>query len=229
MPKALSLDFVPARNPITAPVTKFGGQPAWLETPQWPMSRSTGNPMRFIAQVALDPAIFPGADGRVAYLFMTEEEDGAWVDETWEPDGGENAVIIQPGGKKTDVRTKAIAQGPTLFEMVDVAGAEELQARPCEFAVTTQATENHAFLPEEERPSDEAAFERYILPLEGNKIGGTPAFLQGDEFPDGDGWRLLLQLDSTQVPFFVNFGDAGVGYAFLDAEARAGKFLWQCA
>ncbi len=64
--------------------------------------------------------------------------------------------------------------------------------------------------------------------LDENKIGGTPVFMQGDEFPFGGICRLLLQLDSCSVPFFINFGDAGVGYAFLnDADDKA-KFLWHC-
>jgi hypothetical protein len=30
------------------------------------------------------------------------------------------------------------------------------------------------------------------------------------------------------VPFYINFGDAGVGYAFLDASGSRARFLWQC-
>ena len=62
-----------------------------------------------------------------------------------------------------------------------------------------------------------------------NKIGGLPDFIQSDEVPEGGAWRLLLQLDSCNVPFHVNFGDAGVGYAFLDEKGESGKFLWQGA
>jgi len=32
-----------------------------------------------------------------------------------------------------------------------------------------------------------------------------------------------------QVPFEVNFGDAGVGYAFLSEDGTTSKFLWQSA
>ncbi|MBY0240670.1 MAG: DUF1963 domain-containing protein, partial [Burkholderiaceae bacterium] len=64
--------------------------------------------------------------------------------------------------------------------------------------------------------------------LEGNKVGGAPIFLQGDEFPDEGAWRLLLQLDSVNVPFSVNFGDAGIAYAFIDPAGQTGKLLWQC-
>jgi hypothetical protein len=33
----------------------------------------------------------------MAYVFMVEDDE--YVDGTEEPDGGENAVIIQPGGR----------------------------------------------------------------------------------------------------------------------------------
>jgi uncharacterized protein YwqG len=89
MAKKATIEFVEAASPITKPVTKFGGQPVWLEEPQWPIGRETGNPMRFICQIALDENVFPSATGRMAYLFMTDEEDGEFVDGTYEPEGGE--------------------------------------------------------------------------------------------------------------------------------------------
>jgi hypothetical protein len=55
-----------------------------------------------------------------------------------------------------------------------------------------------------------------------------PDFLQGEEYPKGGPWRLLHQLDSTSAPFGVNFGDAGVGFAFLSQDGTVGTFLWHC-
>lgn len=198
-------------TPLDKPVSKFGGQPVWLDQPQWPLSRQTGNQMRFICQIALDEALFPGAQGRMAYLFMTEEEDGEFVDGTYEADGGENAVVVQPGS--TDAPVSDEATGPTLYRMVEKEGHDRLQPERCEFAVNLVEGSD-------EEVTDEG--------LEENKIGGVPVFMQGEEYPSGGPWRLLVQLDSCSVPFYVNFGDAGVGYAFVHEEGDAGKFLWQC-
>lgn len=224
MPKRGSLEFVEVFSPITELVTKFGGQPVWYSTPQWPISRSTGRPMRFICQIALDPKVFGKADSRVAYLFMTDEED--YVDGTWDPDEGENAVIVQPG--EPLVRVKPLALGPSLYEMV--IGLERVRhRRPCEFAVRIKVSTEPEFIPEElAKEMEEDDREQYCEAVRGSKIGGAPAFIQSEEFPGEEYHTLLLQLEDGDLPFAVNFGDAGVGYAFLSDDRKSGKFLWQC-
>ncbi len=183
--------------------------------------------MRFIGQIALDQALFPCVQAQMAYLFMTDEEDGNFVDGTYEPDGGENAVILQPG--VLTVPTKELAQGPTLYRMVGKAGHDRLQPEPCEFAVTVIEEEDTEFVSEDERWNmSEAEAKAVPGKLDENKIGGTPVFMQGDEFPFPGRCRVLLQLDSCTVPFSINFGDAGVGYAFLNQAGDQAKFLWQC-
>lgn len=227
MPKKHRLVFHPVSSPISKPVTKFGGQPIWVAGPQWPLSRQTGNPMRFVCQIALNQALFPGVQAQMAYLFLTDEEDGNIVDGTYEPDGGENAVILQPG--VTNVPTKELAPGPTLYRMVEKEGHNLLQPQPCEFAVTVIEEEDIEFVPEVERwKMSEEEGKDVSGKLDENKIGGTPVFMQGDEFPFPGRSRLLLQLDSCSVPFSINFGDAGVGYAFLNETGDQAKFLWQC-
>lgn len=228
MPISSRIQFLTSTTPITERVSKFGGQPVWMEAPQWPLSRETGNPMRFICQIALDDAKLPKAAGKMAYIFMTDEAE--YVDGTWEPDGGENAVIIQPGGTHAGTVTAALATGPSLFDMVEEAGAQSLVAQEREYAVQlSNATEPQYVNDNNRRDWSEDEFAKYAQALDGNKIGGSPVFLQADEFPAGDGWKLLLQLDSTQVPFSVNFGDAGIAYAFIDPTGTSGKLLWQCA
>lgn len=228
MVKRATIEFIEVDEPVTNLVTKFGGRPVWVEQPQWPISRSTGKPMRFICQIALTAEIFGAFPGKMAYIFMTDDADD-FVDGTWEPDSGENAVIIQPGDVP-GLEVQPISTGPTLVKLVQRLGNKLLEAEPCEFAVRLEVDEDPEFVPDVERVGwDNEASDQYLLDLEGNKIGGTPGFLQGDEFPEGGPWRLLLQIDSTDVPFDINFGDAGIGYAFISEDGRSGKFLWQCA
>jgi len=225
MPEHAKIDFIPSHTPITEAVTKFGGQPVWLGKPQWPLSRRTGKPMQFIAQIALDDRLWPGTAGKMAYLFIADDETGALP--TWDPESGENALIIQPGTAELPVKVAADVTGPVLCQWHDKGNERVPDA--CEYAVRLSLEEEPVWQEESVRLEwDEEAYAQYDAAMEGTKLGGGPEFLQGDEFPAGEGWRLLLQLDSTDVPFAVNFGDAGVGYAFIDATAECGRFLWQC-
>ena len=227
MPTKHTIEFVETDTPITEAVTKFGGQPVWVDGPAWPLSRETGNQMRFIGQIELGEKYGLTSTAKMAYLFMTEEEDGEFVDGTYEPDGGENAVILQPGVSALPISDQA--EGPTLFKMVKGEGNERLQPQPCEFAVKIKSEPDHEFVSEAKRaemPDEEAEATRGKL--DENKIGGSLVFMQGDEFPFPEECQLLLQLDTCSVPFYVNFGDARVAYAFLNADGSAAKFLWQC-
>jgi len=206
-------------------VTKFGGQPTWIEEPQWPVSKATGEQMVFIGQIALAKELFGAIPGRMAYLFMTDNDK---VDGTWEPEGGENAIIIQPGGMAPP--SKPMKEGPAVCKMVPALFGKRLVPKNCEFAVTLVEGDDCELPAPDQRTSltaEEA--ENYVKLLEGNKIGGTPFFLQGDEYPSGGPWKFLLQLDSSKVPFFVNFGDCGIGYAFISEAGNSAKFLWQCS
>lgn len=205
------IKFIEANQPINRPITKFGGNPVWIEQPLWPTSKSTGNPMRFICQVAIDQSIFEGAKGVMAYIFMTDEDE--YVDDTWCPESGENAVIIQPGNT-LETNVKNIATGPTLES---------------EYGVELNKIRDISTLELDEiLVSDEERYDKLIEPMAISKIGGTPIFMQEEEFPQNDDWVLFLQLDSTQTPFFVNFGDCGTGYVFINKDATKGKLLWQC-
>jgi hypothetical protein len=119
MNPAFSIAFHEVEAPITSPTTKFGGQPVWLDGPEWPLSRETGNPMRFIGQIALSTEIFGEMSAKMAYLFMTDEEEH--IDGTWLPDGGENALILQPQGV-FDGEVQPLKQGPILQVWVQQEG-----------------------------------------------------------------------------------------------------------
>jgi uncharacterized protein YwqG len=222
-----TLTFHEAQEPLTGLVTKFGGQPTWLGEPQWPLSRSTERPMRFICQIALDPSIFGDIPGRLAYVFITDNEDeDEDVGGTWESDGGENAIIVQPG--ICEVPTLPLATGPTLYKMVESYQRTRVSVA-CEFVVELTPGEDPDSLAEDEAVhASEESWQTFTAYWDEDKIGGTPAFLQGPEFPTGGTWRLLMQLNANKDLFEVNFGDAGIGYAFLSEDGTRGKFLWQC-
>lgn len=177
----------PPTTPAPDVVTRLGGQPSWLTGPVWPISSELDVPMTFLAQVVLRDSPLT-----LAYVFMTQddEEDGL---ETWIPDGGENAVVIQPGGvTPAGVRTEPLRTGPGL------------------------TLEGEAY--------------QLVVPAGGHpavQVGGAPDWLQDDERP-GPGWQLAMQVDSSQVPAFIDFGDAGLGYVFVTGDLARGAFLWQC-
>ena len=225
MVKKYSIEFDEVTEPITELVTKFGGQPVWLAEPQWPLSRSTNEPMQFICQIALDAEIFGEMQGRMAYIFMTDDED---VDNTFDPESGENAVVIQPGHFAEPI--KLLVVGSTLE-------SGDMSHRKVEFVARLQPGEDSDFENEADRfkrmnglgAKDIEKEYAKMESMSSNKIGGTPQFLQRDEFPDESGdWKLLLELDSNTELFYVNFGDSGIGYAFINHDGTKGKFLWQC-
>jgi len=223
--KKYEIAFREVGSPITEPVIKFGGQPVWLEEPQWPLSRETGKQMMFVCQAALEGELFGGPSGRMAYLFVTR--DDAWPSvATNRPDEGENAIIVQPGGDGGEVETVPEPTGPSL--RLKERGPDGRYVA-YEYAAEFIPAEDPEFAGENEWWGwSEKAWGAYHDVTRGNKIGGTPLFLQADEFPRGGPWRLLAQLDSISVPFRLDFGDDGVGWAFLSEDGKSGKFLWQC-
>lgn len=190
--------------------TKFGGQPDWVTTPEWPVGKTTGRPMRFICQINLQDIGMQDIEAKMAYLFMTDDEE--YVDGTWEPDGGENAIILQPIANESITEKRSI--GPTLYEMIEIPGKNRLE--PKEFECSVELVESV----ETELQNDELEIK--------NKLGGHAHFLQSEEYPSKENWNLLIQLDSTSVPFSINFGDAGIGYGFISEDRTVAKFLWQC-
>jgi uncharacterized protein YwqG len=223
MQKKYSIGFKLSDSPISKPITKFGGQPVWINQREWPISKVTGKPMMFIGQIRLESGLFGRIEGKMAYIFMTEDKKGDA--KTWDPDSGENAIIIQPGNNR--IKVLPIDMGPSLSRLVKKKGTGII--KPCEYSAKLNLGKDPYYITEYEREDwDEITFKKYAKTLFGNKLGGTPIFLQGEEFPKGGPWNLLLQLDSTKVPFLINFGDAGIGYAFISKDGKKAKFLWQC-
>jgi uncharacterized protein YwqG len=226
MPRKYTITYREVATPITEPVTKFGGQPVWVEKPCWPVSRMYGRPMRFICQIALPNDLFGSVDASMAYLFITDDYEHGYPADTWEPEGGENALILQPGGT-WDGPTLPLREGPSLYRRTWTGSGWE--HTPCEFAVELHPGDDPELGAWDHIDSgDEDAWDAYMDALFEDKVGGTPVPTPNEPtFPDPERWRLLLQVNTKDDdPFFLNFASDGVGYAFLSEDGRQGKFLW---
>jgi len=190
------------------PPPKFLGQPDWRDEPAWPLSPS-GDPMMFYGQLPLP-------DARTAYIFLARDGD-----QEWEPLGGDNAVVVQPGNL-CDAPTVALSHGPQ----------EQTWSPPSGFRSRTR------LLPHPERfvdlvPAldpviweslDESAWEADDAST-WDKLGGTPRWLQGEESPPGDGWAFVAQFGAESLA--SERGDGAICYLWQHADGRA-AFGWQC-
>ncbi|GIG88168.1 YwqG family protein [Plantactinospora endophytica] len=211
--------FRRAEAPVTGPVTKFGGQPHWLGPAQWPVSAAWGTPMRFVCQIVLEPELVGAGPVRLAYVFVTHGDHGRDVEEfdpdVVLPDGGENAVVVQPGAFAGP--TRPLTSGPTLYHAdgsaaeytVDLVRGEDPE--PISF-------EAYLALPPGRRDD-------YFRAVDQDKIGGTDLPLDPADLPEGGPWRLLLRLTTNWTPFYLNLGAAPVASAFLSTDGREGCLL----
>ena len=222
-----AIEISRATDRISTPITKFGGEPCWLETPQWPQSRQLGIPMTFLGQIALrDVPSLPEslrASGRVAYLFMTETD--AAVVHTCEPEGGENAVIIQPDGASGTTATKEQATN-THAEWVECAVRLTPQDEP-EIVDPQSGLLGLAGAGSNPSENDDPRREQ----LKVNKLGGVPCFIQQVEYPPSETrWHFVLQLNEenkfSDGKFNPNF-DGGRAHVFVSDDGRQGRLLWQ--
>jgi hypothetical protein len=183
------LAFTPATSPISTLVTKFGGQPVWVAEPMWPLSRASGRPMCFVCQVALPSGLQHGGQ-KMAYIFMTDD-DTEYCDGTWEPEGGENAVILQPAPFECLVETSPLAVGPTLRKRVTEPQGfwGKLSGR----AVASSLSDVELAVREVEADPN-----MNNVALQ-SRIGGEPGWLQNDETPPG-GWKRLCLWIKTSGP-----------------------------
>ncbi|GHE14955.1 DUF1963 domain-containing protein [Streptomyces alanosinicus] len=186
---ARTLDFAPEDGDGRTRLSRLGGEPAWLDTPQWPLSSRHGEPMTFLAQF-----VVPG-ENVTTYLFMDLRGT-----RSWRPDAGQNALVLQPSGRIPPFITVVpLDAGPVLRDAAGHTVCHEARLTP--FPLGADSTQH---------------------------LGGHPNWLQGDEAPHG--WTFLLQLDASQLrDAAVEFGDAGIGYAFVSPDRREGRFLWQSA
>lgn len=181
-------------------ITKFGGQPDWMESPQWPVSPVWDDrPLKFVGQIRLND-FYELEKVSLAYIFMTQPEDrnDSFFDpDIIYPDGGENAVIIQPDGKMREyIHVENLRTGPTVdSKNIWIPRTTEIMEIP-----TTEWKQ-----------------------LEEDKFCGIPAFVQNSEA--GSDSQLLLQLHTNWLPFYINAGGSPTIFAFINNTYDEGFIL----
>lgn len=192
--------------------TRLGGLPHWLGEPQWPVDPYENELASFMGQFRVPTADGSGNGDRMVYLFAIGFS-------------GEHATVVQPGGQVIEsFETRGAATGPTSLDRVHLLRVEE-EVDFSHVERELEPVEDSDDLEEllAERQKDGAGSIRM------NQLGGpdvVPVWLQGDDLP-GEGWQLVAQLDSCQLPFEVNFGDSGVGYLFLSPDGKNAEFFFQ--
>jgi hypothetical protein len=194
--------------------------------------------MMFVCQVALAPEAFGHQHAQMAYLFMTEYSGQGVFPSTWEPTAGENAVLLQPGNWSGP--TLLLREGPSLNTAPSLYRGDRQHAVSCEYAVSVTLGEDPDVydVPEwavglddggELVVEDDVVWKSYLRALFEPKIGGTavPQDMEARPSAGPGSWQLLLQFAEQHVPFSINFGGDGVGYAFLSADGTTARFVHQ--
>ena len=233
MAKTYRLQLNRSKEPIAEPVTKFGGNPVFLEQTQWPQCKMCSREMDFLAQIRLDDPIKFYDKYTMAYLFMCPghfEKNGSLHCETWDPQKGANAVILQSG--KHPVSVESTFDRPPAYP---------------DYSVTLELS-NDADADIAELGIDEEHFLEEVY--NGSKIAGVPWWEQSNDTPICPGcagpMKFVAQLDAAldgtlpadpkdwdkdKYKFFHFGGDDGLGYLFLcknECGPKGAAFLWQC-
>ena len=199
--KAYKIDRFISQSEDKHFITKFGGQPDWIEQPQWPVSLAWDNrPLKFIGQIRLNDFYYEPEKLSLVYIFMTQPEDrnDTFFDpDIIYPDEGETAVIIQPDREIPEyLQVENLHTGPT----VDSKNIWIPQITEVEETLATE-------------------FEQ----IDQDKFCGIPAFNQRSKTESDS--KLLLQLHTNWLPFYINAGGAPTMFVLLNNTNEKGFIL----
>lgn len=111
-----------------------------------------------------------------------------------------------------------MSEGPSLFDSENSA---------CEFILHFEIGKDPSFLNNiEYLKLSSSKKNAYFNSIDGNKIGGTPNLFQSDYMPEGE-WKLLLQLNSSFLPFMLNLGASSTLFALVNSELIQGGLFIQ--
>lgn len=204
----------------------FGGQPFLPIGAEHPLCPQCGGPLSLLAQLAIDDLpeeVRPVGSGLLQVFYSAGESNGQPCDsmlEGWAPFSEAHLLRFVP----SDVSGVTSTSGDS-FPARRVVGWSPVREVP--------AFEELAGLGVELADSVADAISTARIPIEGEKLGGWPAWIQGVEYPTcplcGATMGFVLQIDSEHnVP--VMFGDVGTGHVTQcpnDPEILA--FAWACS
>lgn len=191
-------EFTESSEPITEPISKFGGQLVWRNTPHWPIDPYSTEPMLFMGQLVLDPDIFPDTQELMAYIFFGNE---------LEPVAGSAMAIVLQNLQTHSFNTQLdpgvsflpLNTGPTIFEFTDTG---EMIYREYRLSFGNLQEEKAVPLAERYSREDLVDYEKGYQfskqEIAGNKIGGQPMYVEqmnpSPEYFSSTEWQNLLQL-----------------------------------
>ncbi len=230
---------------------KLGGIPWGLRPERWPSCVDCGKSQTLLAQFVHDDIrLNLGRTGRSLFVFHCTHSPG--MCDSWKAGGRANACFV--------VEPEDLLQGVTPLPASAALPEREAriaQWRELEDGLTAEEAQvffdENKWMALDEGRRDELFTKAPLC----TRLGGAPHWIQGSREAPGDEWRFVGQLDSdyrflTQPALGAegirtvklhkdepnlhyvctgpNFGDAGIGYIFinLDASPPDGLFFWQC-
>jgi hypothetical protein len=224
---------------------RLGGLPWGLPNHRWPRCAECGHSQSLLAQFLHHPVRLDlGGVGRTLWIFQCNHDPG--MCETWSGTSGANACFVLEPDEVVDGFPGLPEDAPSVERGVRITRwIERDDGLPDSIAPSFFELEALNGLPEDVTARIASA----------TKLGSVPFWIQNPDEGPGDQWRFVGQLDAgysfysapKSSPDFVliderrhegrthfcegpNFGDAGIGYIFLQMQEPhpKGHFFWQC-
>ena len=217
------LKIVDASTEIPAFSEKLGGLPWGFPVEKWPHCAECGVAMNHVCSLRHDPyRLDLGKEGRIVYVFMCNHEASGC--DSWSSESGANAVCFLEESELCSGLTQSPNENQEdgIFSEVQILGWEEKEDGVHEDDYPKYFS-NESF-------GELTMRENETQPVNGFKLGGVPAWVQGAE----EGPRLPFRFVAQFEDYFesVDVANYGTGRAYLfvlpDAEKPKGAFFWQC-
>lgn len=205
--------------------TRFGGRPWLANGESWPNCGACGEPMMFLVQVNRAEltdrqAEYLRGDGLMQLFYCQDWDCSADI---WKPFSAGSLARLVPSASLED---GGFAVAPTTLRLVDpnlVVGWTERTESPGPEERPRYGIDLELSWDDEDR----------LGPVEDDKLGGWPCWMQHVEYPDcprcGTEMNLVLQIPSESLAD-VLLGDAGVGHVTqCHTHPDVLAFGWACA